>query len=202
MRTEQWETVLPGSIFSIAANVWAVDPQQKRDLVFTGQGIHHFHGSWGVRFLYKSEDFALMASTGTMVLGSVCKQNPMWYCNSPEQHESPKKAQKTDLIQYWPLQGSYCHRAGFTICSDGSLALNTLRTSVREKSDCPYLSISFIYIYTCWRVISLSTFWPFEVLLVGPPRKLLVCPPFWGPFSHYKNSFCFEDFCDEFLVQN
>ena len=41
-------------------------------------------------------------------------KNPMWYCNSPEQNEFPKKAQKTDLIQYWPLQGSYCHRAGFT----------------------------------------------------------------------------------------
>ena len=74
-----------------------------------------------------------MASTGTMVLGSVCKQNPMWYCNSPEQNEFPKKAQKTDLIQYWPLQGSYCHRAGFTSSGQGTLCVQDLQTPAPSK---------------------------------------------------------------------
>ena len=56
-----------------------------------------------------------MASTGTMVLGSVCKQKShVVLQQSRAKRTSKKGSKKTDLIQYWPLQGSYCHRAGFT----------------------------------------------------------------------------------------
>ena len=41
----------------------------------------------------------------------------------------------------------------------------------------------------------------FRELLVWPPRRILVCPPFWGPFSHYKNSFFFWGFLWWILVQ-
>ena len=34
-------------------------------------------------------------------------------CNSPEQHESQKKAQKADLIQYWPSARVILSQGGF-----------------------------------------------------------------------------------------
>ena len=63
-------------------------------------------------------------------------------CNSPEQHKSQKKAQKTDLIQYWPLQGSYCHRAGFTSQKSQTSVSKRAPRELQNWSACKELGVA------------------------------------------------------------
>ena len=77
-------------------------------------------------------------------------------------------------------------------------------TEVTATNKCQYINMAapsitgiyiYIYVLESYLFVHVLAFWE---LLVWTPRKLLVCPPLWGPFLHYTNRF----FWGFFLCRN